>query len=184
MILINSKIPAYKVNEMVKKIEKVDGIEHVIAYDKFVGTRIPESFIPEDIREISTKGGYKLIIATSKYKAATKEENNQVKDLNFIVKSYDIHGIVAGEGPLTKDLIDLANKDFNKSSLVSIASIFAIILIVFTSLSIPIILVLCIELAIFINMAIPFYMNQTLPFIASIVIGCIQLGATLTMQYF
>ncbi|SKA95776.1 hypothetical protein SAMN05443428_11934 [Caloramator quimbayensis] len=178
MILVNSKIPAYKINEMVKKIEKVDGIEHVIAYDKFVGTRIPESFIPEDIREISTKGGYKLLVATSKYKAATKEENNQVKDLNYIVKSYDLHGIVAGEGPLTKDLIDLANKDFNRSSLVSIASIFAIILLVFTSLSIPIILVLCIELAIFINMAIPFYMNQTLPFIASIVIGCIQLGAT------
>jgi len=178
MILIKDKIPAYKVRNMVKEIERVDGVEKVIAYDKFVGNRIPEKFLPEDIRSFASKNGYKLIIVTSKYKAASNEENMQIDRINSIVKSYDKTGLVAGEGPLTKDLIELADKDFKKASWVSIIAIFGIIMFVFTSLSLPIILVLCIELAIFINMAIPFFMGQTIPFVASIVIGCIQLGAT------
>ncbi|WP_341456808.1 efflux RND transporter permease subunit [Caloramator fervidus] len=178
MILIKDKIPAYKVKNMIKEIEMVDGVERVIAYDKFVGNRIPEKFLPEDIRSFASKNGYKLIIVTSKYKAASPEENLQIDRINSIVKSYDKAGLVAGEGPLTKDLIELADKDFKKANWVSILAIFVIILAVFTSLSLPIILILCIELAIFINMAIPFFTGQTIPFIASIVIGCIQLGAT------
>lgn len=177
-ILVNDKLEGYKVKEMVDKLEKVDGIEKVLSYDKFIGSSIPESFIPKDIRDIFKQGGYNLILANSKYKAARDEENAQIDEVNKIVKSYDKGAMVAGEGPLTKDLIEIADKDFKHVSVVSIAAIFAIILIIFKSISIPILLVSAIELAIFINMGIPFYTGTTIPFIASIVIGCIQLGAT------
>ncbi|WP_373898032.1 RND family transporter [Haloimpatiens sp. FM7315] len=177
-ILVKDNIKSYKVREMIDKIEKVSGIEKVIAYDKFIGAAIPESFIPEDIKDIFKQGGYNLILANSKYKAARDEENIQIDELNKIVKDYDKEAMISGEGPLTKDLIEIADKDFKHVNGVSIAAIFGIILIVFASLSIPILLVAAISLAIFINMAIPFYTGTTIPFIASIVIGCIQLGAT------
>lgn len=177
-ILVNDKIEGYKVKEMVDKLEKVDGIEKVLSYDKFIGSSIPESFIPKDIKDIFKQGGYNLILVNSKYKAAREEENTQINEVNKIVKSYDKGAMVAGEGPLTKDLIEIADKDFKHVNVVSIAAIFAIILILFRSISIPILLVSAIELAIFINMGIPFYTGTTIPFIASIVIGCIQLGAT------
>lgn len=177
-ILIKDNIEAYKVREMVQKIEDVNGIEKVIAYDKYIGPQIPESFIPEDIKNVFKKGGYQMIIANSKFKAARDEENAQIDDITRIVKSYDASGLVAGEGPLTKDLIDVANKDFSTTSYISIAAIFAIVMLVFKSLSIPVLLVLAIELAIYINMAVPYYTGITIPFIASIVIGCIQLGST------
>lgn len=178
MIILSDEIPSFKIDEMVDKIKNVDGIENVLSYDSIVGPMIPESFLPLDLTNEIKKDGYKLIIANSKYKAATNEENAQIDSLNSIVKTYDRNAMVAGEGSLTKDLIKIADKDFMTSSFFSIAAIFAIILFVFSSLTIPIILVLCIELAIFINMGIPFYTGQTIPFIASIVIGCIQLGAT------
>lgn len=177
-IMVDSKLPSYKVNEMVKKIEAVDGIEKVISYDKYIGPTIPDSFIPKDIKEIFKKDDYQLIIANSKYKAARDDENSQIDEVVNIVKSYDEKGIVAGEGPLTKDLIETANVDFKVTGYISIIAIFIIILFVFKSLSVPVILVAAIELAIFINMAIPFYTGVSIPFIASIVIGCIQLGAT------
>lgn len=178
MIILSDKIPSFKVDEMVEKIKKVDGIENILSYDNIVGPMIPESFLPSDLTGEVKKDGYRLIIVNSKYKAARDEENAQIDELNSIVKSYDKDGIVAGEGPLTKDLIKIADKDFKTSSFFSIAAIFLIIMLVFSSFSIPVILVLCIELAIFINMAVPFYTGKTIPFIASIVIGCIQLGAT------
>lgn len=178
MIILSDKIPSFKVDEMVEKIKKVDGIENILSYDNIVGPMIPESFLPSDLTSEVKKDGYRLIIVNSKYKAARDEENAQIDELNSIVKSYDKDGIVAGEGPLTKDLIKIADKDFKISSFFSIAAIFLIIMLVFSSFSIPVILVLCIELAIFINMAVPFYTGKTIPFIASIVIGCIQLGAT------
>lgn len=177
-ILIKDNIESYKVREMVQKIEDVNGIEKVMAYDKYIGPQIPESFIPEDIKNVFKKGGYQMIIANSKFKAARDEENAQIDDITRIVKSYDASGLVAGEGPLTKDLIDVANKDFSTTSYISIAAIFAIVMLVFKSLSIPVFLVLAIELAIYINMAVPYYTGITIPFIASIVIGCIQLGST------
>ncbi|MEA4826290.1 MAG: MMPL family transporter, partial [Clostridium sp.] len=130
------------------------------------------------IKENFEKGGYKLIVANSRYKAATNEENRQIEDLNRIVKGYDHTAMVAGEGPLTKDLIEIADTDFKRVSIASIIAIFGIILIVFRSLSVPVILVLAIQLAIFINMGIPYYTGTVLPFVASIVIGTIQLGAT------
>lgn len=177
-IMVSSKLPSFKVKEMVGEMEKIDGIKNVISYDKIVGPRLPESFIPEDIKSAVEKDGYRLIVANSVYKAATDEENNQINKVISLVKSYDQNGYVSGEGPLTKDLIELADMDFKKANSVSIAAIFAIILCLFSSISLPIILVLCIELAILINMAVPYYTNATIPFIASIVIGCIQLGAT------
>ena len=177
-IIVKDSLEPYRVKEMVQKIENVNGIEKVIAYDKFIGPEIPENFVPQNIRDIFKKGGYQMIIANSKYKAARDEENAQIDDITRIVKSYDSSGLVAGEGPLTKDLITTANKDFSTTNYISVAAIFVIVMLVFKSLSIPVFLVLSIELAIFINMAVPYYTGITIPFIASIVIGCIQLGST------
>jgi len=177
-IIINDKVPSYQVKEMVKKIEKVDGIEKVVALDKYIGSEIPKEFIPKDIIDKVENNSYKLILANSKYKAARDEENAQIEEINKIVKHYDSKAMITGEGPLTKDLIQISETDFKRVSFLSIIAIFAIILIVFMSISIPIILVMAIELAIFINMGIPYYTGNSIPFIASIVIGCIQLGAT------
>lgn len=177
-ILINDNIPSYKVKEMCSKIESVDGITKVSSYDKFVGPALPESFVPQDIKDIFKQGGYKLILANSKYKSARDEENVQINELRKIIKSYDKDGYLAGEGALTKDMIEVADRDFERVNYVSIIAIFAIILIVFKSLSIPALLVAAIELAILINMSIPFYAGHSIPFITSIILGCVQLGST------
>lgn len=177
-IIIKSSVSANKVKEMCSKIEVVDGIEKVLAYDKFVGPGIPQNFIPEEIKSNFEKDGYKMLLVNSKYKAATNQENAQIDKVINIVKSYDSTAMVAGEGPLTKDLVELAAIDFKNVDIVSILAIFIIILIIFKSLSIPIVLVGSIELAIFINLGIPYYTGSVIPFIASIVIGCIQLGST------
>jgi predicted RND superfamily exporter protein len=178
MIMVKDTLPSYKVKDLLNEIEKVDGVEKTIAYDKYVGPGLPESFLPSDLKENFEKGGYKLLIVNSKYKAATDNENAQIDKINKIVKSYDKDGIVAGEGPLTKDLVEMAAVDFKNVDIVSIIAIFAIILLLFKSFSIPVVLVGSIELAIFINMAVPYYTGSVIPFIASIVIGCIQLGST------
>lgn len=177
-ILVKDDIKPYKAKEMEERIEKIDGITNVIGYDKILGPAIPEEFIPENIRNIFKSGGYNLILANSQYKAATDEENNQIDNINEIIKEYDPNGVVAGEGALTKDLITTSDRDFKMVSLYSIIAIFLIILVVFKSISIPILLVSAIEFAIFINMGIPYFTGTTIPFIASIVIGTIQLGAT------
>ncbi len=178
MIVVKDDLPQYKKKEMVDRIEKVDGIEKVLSYDKLVGGAIPESFIPEDIKSNFKKDGYNLIVANSIYKAAQDEENAQIDEIINIAKEYDENAMVSGEGPLTKDLIRIADSDFKRVNVVSIAAIFAIIFGVFLSFSLPLILVLSIELAIFINLGIPYYTGTALPFISSIVIGTIQLGAT------
>lgn len=178
MILVPSDMPSHKVKSMLDDIEKLDGIEKVIGYDKFVGPGIPESFIPQEVKDKFEQGGYKLILVNSSFKAATDEENKQVEAINEITKKYDRRTIITGEGVLTKDLVSIADEDFKRVNITSIIAVFFIILLVFTSISIPVFLVLVIELAIFINMAIPFYLNHSIPFISSIVIGSIQLGAT------
>lgn len=177
-ILVKDDIKPYKAKEMEERIEKIDGITNVIGYDKILGPAIPDEFIPENIRNIFKSGGYNLILANSQYKAATDEENNQIDSINEIIKEYDQNGVVAGEGALTKDLITTSDRDFKMVSLYSIIAIFLIILVVFKSISIPVLLVSAIEFAIFINMGIPYFTGTTIPFIASIVIGTIQLGAT------
>ncbi len=177
-ILVSDQLSSYKVKEMVKEMEEVDGIEKVIAVDKYLGPEIPAEFIPQDIMSMVQNNGYKLMIANSKYKAARAEENAQIEEMTNIAKRYDENAMIAGEGPLTKDLIKISESDFKRVSFASILAIFLIILVIFGSITIPIILVMSIELAIFINMGIPFYTGTEIPFIASIVIGCIQLGAT------
>lgn len=177
-ILVNDEAKPYKIKEMTNKIEDIKGITSVISYDKLIGPAIPEEFIPKDIREIFKKGGYNLILANSEYKAAKDEENEQIDEIISLVKGYDKNALVAGEGPLTKDLITTSDKDFKMVSVYSIIAIFLIILIVFKSISVPILLVAAIEFAIFINMGIPYYTGNEIPFVASIVIGTIQLGAT------
>lgn len=177
-IIVNNKIPAYLVKNMSDEIKDVDGITKVLSYDDFIGPMMPESFVPDEVRDIFKNDDYKLILVNSRYKAATDEENRQIDMIKNIVKKHDPEGLVAGEAPLTKDLIEIADKDFKIVNYVSIAAIFAIIMLLFKSVSLPVLLVAAIELAIYINMAIPFYTNTSIPFIASIVIGCIQLGAT------
>lgn len=178
MILVPSDMPGYKIKNMVDDIEKLEGIEKVISYDKFVGPGIPDNFIPKEVKDKFEQGGYKLILVNSSFKAATDEENAQVAAVHEITKKYDSRTMVTGEGVLTKDLVNIADEDFKRVNVISILAVFFIILLVFTSVSIPLLLVLVIELAIFINMAVPYYMNNSIPFISSIVIGSIQLGAT------
>lgn len=178
MILVPSDMPGYKTKDMVDEIEKLEGIEKVISYEKFIGPGIPENFIPKEVKDKFEQGGYRLILVNSSFKSATEEENAQVDAIYEITKSYDKESIVTGEGVLTKNLVSIADRDFKRVNVISILAVFFIILLVFTSISIPIFLVLVIELAIFINMAIPYYLNHSIPFIASIVIGSIQLGAT------
>jgi uncharacterized protein len=139
---------------------------------------LPASFIPDSLKKNFEKDGYKMLLVNSKYKAATNEENAQIDKVIKLVKTYDSTAKVAGEGPLTKDLVEIAAIDFKNVDIVSILAIFAIILIIFKSIAIPIMLVGSIELAIFINLGIPYYKGNIIPFIASIVIGCIQLGST------
>ncbi|SHK26768.1 hypothetical protein SAMN02745248_02183 [Hathewaya proteolytica DSM 3090] len=177
-ILINDKVPSYKVNEMIKKIENVDGVKTVLGYDDLMGAMIPEEFIPSQIRDVFKNGGYNMIVANSKYKAAADAENAQIDEIDKIIKSYDTNAFMSGEGPLTKDLIEIADEDFKNVNIASIVAIFVIILFVFKSVSVPVILVLAIELAISINLGIPYYTGTVLPFVASIVVGTIQLGAT------
>lgn len=178
MVILSKDIPNYEVKEMIGEIEKLEGIENVLSYQKLIGPSIPENFIPEGLKDRFEQGDYKQIIINSEFKAATDEENAQIEAIEKIVKKYDKTGIVTGEGVLTKDLIGIADRDFKRVTTISNIAVFAIILLVFTSISIPIFLILAITLAIFINMGIPFYMGNSIPFIASIVIGSIQLGAT------
>lgn len=177
-IIVKDDIKSYKMKEMTDRIENLDGVTTVLSYDKFIGPNIPEDFIPRDIKEIFKQGGYNLLLVNSEYKSASDELNNQILEMTDIVKSYDKDAMVTGEGALTKDLTTIADQDFKNVSVASIAAIFVIILIVFKSVSIPVLLVSAIEFAIFINMGIPYYTGTVIPFVASIVIGTIQLGAT------
>lgn len=177
-ILISDEVKSYKAKEIVDGIKNIQGIKTVIAYDDLIGPGVPEDFIPENIREIFKKGGYNLILANSEYKAAKDEENKQIDEIINLIKKYDENAVVAGEGALTKDLIKTTDRDFKMVSIYSIIAIFLIILIVFKSISIPVLLVSVIEFAIFINMGIPYFTGNEIPFVASIVIGTIQLGAT------
>ena len=178
LALIDKNLPDYKVNEMMEEIEKIDGIEWCIGYSK-LDKFLPAEVLPEDIRSIFQNDKYQLIILNSKYEMATDELNAQVDKVNTILKSYDSNAILAGEGPLMKDLVEISNHDFNSVNTVSIAIIFVIMIFVLKSISLPFILIAVIEFAIFINMGIPCYTGTILPFIASIVIGTIQLGATI-----
>lgn len=178
MVLIDSDMGSKQVRSLIKDMENVDGVEWVIGLESIIGPSIPESIIPDEVTEALKNESYEILLVSSIYKVASDEVNAQCDELNRIIKDYDSTGMLVGEAPCTKDLITITDKDFNTVSIVSIGVIFIIIAIVFKSISLPFILVAVIEFAIFINMGIPYYTNTTLPFIASIVIGTIQLGAT------
>ena len=180
LLLVDKNMDDYKINEMLDKIDQLDGIEWSMSYSRLVtSTNIPKSMIPEDLKTIFENDKYQMIIINSKYEIATDELDNQITEVNNIVKQYDDSALLAGEGPLMKDLVEISDHDFNSVNTVSIGIIFIIMMIVLKSISLPVILIIVIEFAIFINMGIPAYTGTELPFIASIVIGTIQLGATI-----
>ncbi len=178
MIIVDKDLENYKINEMLAKIEKIDGVDFTLSYSK-IGTYVPEEILSDEVKEIFESDNYKMILVSSKYEVASNELNNQINEINKIVKEYDKNGMFVGEGPLMKDLVEISNHDFNSVNTVSIGIIFIIMIIVLSSISLPIILILVIECAIFINMGAPYLMGNTIPFISSIVIGTIQLGATI-----
>ncbi len=178
MVILSEDTSDYKIGKMIEEIEALPGIEKAISYQKLVGPRIPESFLPASIASKFHQGDYKQIIVNSTYKSATEEQNTQIDRMNRIVKKYDESGMITGEGALTKDLITIADTDFKRVNTISNLAVFIIIMLVFKSVSIPVVLVLIIQLAILINMSIPYYTGKSIPFISSIVIGSIQLGAT------
>ena len=178
MILADSDLTSKEAKAMLKEINDVDGVKFAAGLDSLVGPGIPKEIIPDDIKDILVNGDYQLMLVSSEYAVASDEVNNQCEEINNIIKKYDPSAMLIGEAPCTKDLIEITDEDFARVSVVSIGAIFLIIAFVFKSISLPIVLVAVIEFAIFINMGIPCYTNTTLPFIASIVIGTIQLGAT------
>ena len=178
MVLLDANTSTKDVVKMTKEMEKVDGVKAVLGLDSIVGSTIPKDMLPDQIREVFESGKYKMLLIMSEYKVASDEVNEQCDTLKQMVKECDENGMLIGEAPCTKDLIEITDEDFKMVSAVSIGVIFIIIAFVFKSISLPIILVAVIEFAIFINMGIPTYTKTAIPFIASIVIGTIQLGAT------
>ena len=179
ILLIDSKLSDEKVNEMLDKIDNLDGIDWTLSLSKLSKAGIPTEMLPENLTKKIKNENYQLAIINSNYEMATNELNNQIEEVNKILDEYDKKAILAGEGPLMNDLVEVSDHDFNSVNTFSIAIIFVIMMVVLKSISLPVILIAIIEFAIFINMGIPFYTNTTLPFVASIVIGTIQLGATI-----
>lgn len=163
---------------MMNNIDEVDGIKWCINMNSLVGPAVPEFMIPKDVKKMLQSGDTELTFICSEYEAATAQVNKQIAQVNRITKDYDPSSIIIGEAPLMKDLEDVTNVDIKNVNLASVIAIFIIIMLVFKSISLPVILVAIIEFAIAVNMAVPFYQNTSLPFVASIVIGTIQLGAT------
>ena len=178
MILLDKNLPEKQKYQLISDMEDVDGVKRVLGLGSIIGPTFPMSMIPDDIKEILESDQYELMLVMNEYPVASDEVNQQIDQLNTVLKSYDPNGMLVGEAPCTKDLIEITDHDFAVVSAVSILAVFAIIFFVFKSISLPFILVLVIEGAIFINMGIPYLTGTTLPFVASIVIGTIQLGAT------
>lgn len=178
MILVDSSVAGSDVKKMSQEIEKVDGVKWVLGLDNLVGSGVPADMLPESVTGMLKNDKYQLLMVNSTYKVATDKVNKQIEQIDKIMDKYDKGAMLVGEGPLTKDLINITDTDFKRVSAVSIGIVFVIILLLFKSITIPVILVGVIEFAIFVNMGIPFYTGTKLPFVASIVIGTIQLGAT------
>ena len=178
MVLLKNGLTSKEKNAMLSEIEEVKGVKWALGMSSVIGPGIPDSMIPSELSEMLKSDNYEVEFVCSDYKTATDEVNEQIASINKIVKKYSKDSMVIGEAPLTKDLADVTDVDLKNVNIASIAAIFVIILIVFKSISLPVILVSVIEFAICVNMAIPYYSGITLPFVASIVIGTIQLGAT------
>ncbi len=178
MVLVDSSLPGRSVRSMIKEMEKVDGVKYVLGLETVVGSAVPEEILPESILSILKSDKWELLLINSEYKVASDAVNGQITELNRIIKKYDPSAMLIGEAPCMKDMIETTDRDFQVVNAVSIVAIFLIIAIVEKSISLPFILISVIELAIFINLGIPHYAGQSLPFIAPICISTIQLGAT------
>ena len=178
MLLVDANLPAKSVRSMMKEMEQVDGVKYVLGLESVIGSRIPEEFLPESITSILKNDKWELLLINSEYKVASDAVNDQISDLNTILKKYDESGMLIGEAPCMKDMIETTSHDFQVVNAISILAIFIIIALVEKSLSLPFILISVIEVAIFINLGLPHYLGQSLPFIAPICISTIQLGAT------
>lgn len=177
-IVMRDGLPHYQMVALLDRMEQVEGVEAVIAYDTFAGNGIPEFFIPQDLLRICKQDGMQIMMINSRYETASQEAGRQVEELNDILKSYDPNGCITGEAVLTQDLIDIADVDFKVTNYISVAAILVIVALTFRSLTIPVLLVAAIELAIFINQGVPYFTGTLVPFVAPTIIGCVQLGAT------
>ena len=178
MILADSELNSKDANKMMTEIKDLDGVTFALGLDSAIGSEIPKELIPESLKSELVSDKHQIMMVGSDYKVASDEINNQITTIQDIAKKYDSTSMVIGEAPCTKDLITITDTDFKRVSAVSIGAIVVIILLVFKSISLPVVLVAAIEFAIFINMGLPYYLGTTIPFIASVVIGTIQLGAT------
>lgn len=178
MILVNSDMASQEIIDMVDEIDDVPGVSSAIAMEKITGADLPKDFLPESLSGELRGENYEMILLASEYKTGSDEANEQCNSIEKIIKKYDEDGMLVGEAACTRDLINITNEDFKRVSAVSIGVIFIIIAVIYGSVLLPVLLVALIEFAIFVNMAIPCYTGTVLPFIASIVIGTIQLGAT------
>ncbi len=178
MLLVDANVPAKEKKSMIQNMEKVDGVKYVLGLESIVDPSIPEDMLPESIVSILKSDRWELMLINSEYKVASDDVNAQIDALNAVLKKYDPTGMLIGEAPCMKDMIETTDHDFQVVNAVSIAAIFIIIMLVEKSLSLPFILIAVIELAVFINLGLPHYLGQSLPFIAPICISTIQLGAT------
>ncbi|BDF45701.1 hypothetical protein CE91St58_19260 [Lachnospiraceae bacterium] len=178
MLLIDTDVPTKNVRKMIGEMEQVDGVKYVLGLESVVGSRVPEEILPNSVVEILKSDKWELMLINSEYKVASDEVNEQITQLNAILKRYDEGGMLIGEAPCMKDMIETTAHDFKVVNAVSILAIFLIIALVEKSVSLPFILIAVIEFAIFINLGLPHYLGQSLPFIAPICISTIQLGAT------
>lgn len=177
-LIVDDTIPAGKLMQMEKEIENLDGISSMLAYNSILGPAVPDDIIPNALLEICKKDGKQMIMVNSEYGAATEELNTQLSEMEQIVKRYDANALITGEGALTKDLITTTDRDFWVTSILSVAAIFILIAICFKSISLPILLVLSIEFAIWINLSFATLMGTEISFVSPTVINCVQLGAT------
>ena len=178
MVLADAKLPGRDLRNMLREMKEVDGVKYVLSLESVVGSLVPEEVLPESVTEILKSDRWELILINSEYKVASDKVNDQLTALNAILKKYDPSGMLIGEASCMKDMIETTNHDFQVVNAISIIAIFVIILLVEKSLTLPVILISVIELAIFINLGLPHYLGQSLPFIAPICISTIQLGAT------
>lgn len=178
MVLVSADTPTSSVRKMIKEMEQVDGVKYVLGLESVVGSKVPEEILPESITSLLKSDKWELLLINSEYKVASDLVNEQINSLNSVLKKYDPNGMLIGEAPCMKDMIETTGHDFEVVNAVSIVAIFVIIAIVEKSFSLPFILIAVIELAIFINLGLPHYLGQSLPFIAPICISTIQLGAT------
>lgn len=178
MVLVDAQLSPKSVKSMIDEMEQVDGVKYVLGLESVIGSRVPQEILPDSIREILESDRWELLLINSEYAPASDNVNSQITELNNILKSYDNGGMIIGEAPCLKDMIETTNHDFAVVTTVSVVAIFVIILLVEKSLSLPLILIMVIEVGIFINLGLPHYLNQSMAFITPICISTIQLGAT------